>query len=219
MKGASCYCGGLWLGAVNASVKMAERIGDKAFATEWRPIAAAAGKAFEEKLWNGTNYRLDTDGESPDALFVDGLFGIWFAGICGLKNLIPPDHYRTHLNKTYQRNFVESGRGFGAVNISGWNQAALKQVEDSNFATEECQLSEILFGLNLSFAGQLLDAGLKQEANELLNCLYAAVYGKFGLWFRSPAAWTKDARFRAIINLRPLIIWALIANSPDSRQS
>ncbi len=209
MKGPSCYCGGLWLGAVNAAVKMAGQIGDEAFAAEWTPLAVSARKSFEEKLWNGTNYRLDTDGGSPDALFVDGLFGIWFAGICGLTDLISAEHYRKHLKKVYQRNFAEYGGKVGAINITGWKRAG--QSAESNFNTKECQRSEILFGLNLSFAGQLLDAGLKQEANTLLDCLYSTAYKKFGLWFQSPAAWTEDARFRAIINFRPLIIWALIS--------
>ncbi|MGE4488851.1 MAG: GH116 family glycosyl hydrolase [Kiritimatiellales bacterium] len=214
MKGPSSYCSGLWLGAVNAAVKMAERTGDIDFVKEWQPIASAAGKSFEEKLWTGTNYRLDTEGDSPDALFIDELFGIWYARMCGLTDLVPEEHYRAHLAKVYERNFAVRPNRVGAVNISGWKSPSSDDGEDNNFATRDSQRTEVLYGLNLSFTGQLLDAGLKAQADTLIDTLYSTVYGKFGLWFQSPAALTEDGRFRAIINFRPLIIWAL-AKSPD----
>ncbi|MGE4488850.1 MAG: GH116 family glycosyl hydrolase [Kiritimatiellales bacterium] len=217
MKGPSCYCGGLWLGAISAAVKMAGRIRDHEFLEKWEPMADTARRSFEEKLWTGTHYRLDADGDSPEALFADGMFGIWFSRLCGLADLIPDEHYREHLRKVYHRNFYDANRELGAVNITGWQQAS--QAGESNFNTDECQRGEVLYGLNLSLAGQLRDAGLAAESDELLDCLYRTVYGKFGLWFRSPAAWTRDARFRAVFNLRPLIIWAMvkgnsIANAP-----
>jgi len=209
MKGVSSYCGGLWLAAIHAAVRMAERVGDDAFAAFWRERARNARAAFDAKLWNGRAYRFDTHGESPDALFIDALFGIWYGRLCGLRNLVPEDHYRAALRHMYERNVrgFHGGR-FGGANIVDWGRSE-HEGEESAFTTRECQISEVLCGLNISFAGQLLDAGLKQEAFELLHTVYSIVYDRFGLWFRTPAAWTADGRFRAILNLRPLIVWAL----------
>ncbi len=209
MKGPSSYCGGLWLAAINAAAKLAERLSDTDFLDTWAPRAENARSAFTDRLWTGTRYRFDTDGESPDALFIDALFGIWYGRLCGLRDLVPEEHYREHLANTYQTNVasVDGGR-LGGANITGWAPAKAEG-ELSSFRTQGCQISEVLSGLNISFACQLLDAGLREEAFGVLQAVHDVVYREFGLWFRTPAAWTRDGRFRAILNLRPLVIWAL----------
>jgi len=208
MKGVSCYCGGLWLAALHAALRMAERCGDDAFVQYWRRRAEKARESFDRRLWNGAAYRFDTDGESPDALFIDALFGVWYGRLCGLRNLVPEAHYRATLRRIYERNVRDfHGGRFGGANITGWGRGP-HAGEENEFQTRECQVSEVLYGLNVSFAALLLDAGMEKEAFDLLHTLYSVVYERFGLFFRSPAAWTPDGRFRAIMNLRPLVIWA-----------
>ncbi len=214
MKGVSSYCGGLWLAALHAALDLAERLGDREYTAEWTERARAARAAFDEKLWNGRAYRFDTDGETPDALFIDALFGIWYGRLCGLRDLVPEERYRRSLERVYAENVrgFHGGR-FGGVNIVGWGRTA-HEGEETTFVTRDCQISEVLCGLNISFAGQLLDAGFEKEAFELLRAIYGVVYERFGLWFRTPAAWTVAGRFRAILNLRPLVVWALEFERP-----
>ena len=209
MKGPSSYCGGLWMAALGAAVKMAGMLDDHRFVSAWGPRSESAAKAFDERLWNGEQYRFDTEGHSPDALFIDALFGIWYGRLCGLRNLLPEDRYRAHLLRVYEYNVLafDDGR-LGGANITGWHPPVRKNAE-SAFNTGDCQISEVLSGLNISFACQLMDAGLDEEAMHVLGVVYNVVYREFGLWFRTPAAWTRDGRFRAIMNLRPLVVWAL----------
>jgi non-lysosomal glucosylceramidase len=222
MKGVSLYCGGLWMSALRAASAMAERLGDRDAARRWGEKADAARDVFEHRLWTGAQYRFDTDGYCSEALFVDGLFGPWMARQCGLEGLADPDRMKTHLREVYRRNFEERDRRVGAVNIVGWKQPGPVCEGETAFNTIDCQKNEILYGLNLSFAGQLYAAGLEKEAETLLNCLYDTVYGAFELWFQTPSAWTEDGRFRAVLNLRPLVVWALVhpgAKSQSPRAS
>ena len=64
-------------------------------------------------------------------------------------------------------------------------------------------------GINLAFACHLAVEGMEKEAFRLLEAVYRIVYKEKGLWFRTPAAWNANGDFRAIMNLRPLVIWAM----------
>ncbi|MCK5802549.1 MAG: hypothetical protein KAI66_06935 [Lentisphaeria bacterium] len=209
MTGPSAYCGGLWISAVNGAMKLAGRLQDHEFTRTWSTVATTGPAAFEDKLWDGEKYRFDTDGPFSKTIFVDALFGVWYGRICGLKDLLADERVRASLLLAYQRNFREFHDGaYGARNISGDARDSEEEGARSMFNTTGCQVEEILSGLNMSFAAQLLDRGCRQEAFEVLKALHDVIYRRFGLWFRTPAAWTAQGEFRAILNLRPLIIWA-----------
>jgi non-lysosomal glucosylceramidase len=210
MIGPSAYCGALWLNAVRAAVALAQRIGDVDFVTEWEPVAESARCAFDARLWAGDRYRYDADGPSADALFVDALFGEWFARHCGLGGALPDAQYRRHLQTVFEHNVEPYDQGRrGAVNVTGWNYPEPANAVESAFQTRGVQVREVLSGLNMSFALQLMDAGLHEEGMRVLEAVRRVIYREYGLWFRTPAAWTLHEQFRAIMNLRPMIIWAL----------
>ncbi|MBN2452505.1 MAG: glucosylceramidase [Lentisphaeria bacterium] len=209
MTGPSSYCGGLWLAALHAALDLAQRTGDTEFLQHWGPRAAQAREAFDRKLWDGRKYRLDTAGPFRNCTFLDGLFGIWYGHLCGLGPLLPPAHHRSALEAVWESNVAAFHDGqWGGRNVQGMDTDAEGGPETA-FATRGCQVEEVLSGLNMSFAAQLLALGMAERGMTLLHTLYDVIYQRCGLWFRTPAAWTADGRFRAIMNLRPLVIWAI----------
>lgn len=209
LSGASAYSASLWMGALAAGAKMATALGEADRAGEYSQLLAKAQTAMEAKLWAGTHYRLDTGGENTEALFLEQLFGIWYAALCGLGDLLPAGRMRTALKTLHDHNFVQSPTpARGAVNLFA---AEVVQSSDREtlFNPEQSQVREMLSGINISFACQLLTAGLEAEALAVLEAVYRTIYEEKGLWFRTPAAWNERGDFRAIMNLRPLVVWAL----------
>ncbi len=209
MRGPSAYCGGLWLAALRAGAALAERAGDAAAAGQWAQQAERAAAAFDRQLWNGDRYRLDTAGPFSEAQFIDALFGLWYARLCGLGSLLPEEHLRASLLAAYRGNVAGFHEGrFGGRNILT-AEAGGNDSPETLFATKGCQVEEVLSGLNMSFAGHLLACGQRDEALAVLAALHDVIYRRYGLWFRTPAAWRDDGVFRAIMNLRPLVIWGV----------
>jgi uncharacterized protein (DUF608 family) len=71
------------------------------------------------------------------------------------------------------------------------------------------QTDEALVGINFSVANQMAAYGLSNEAERVLKTMHDMLYGNREMWFRTPAALSCNApTFRAVVNLRPLCIWA-----------
>jgi non-lysosomal glucosylceramidase len=207
MKGASAYCGGLWLAALRATAAFADRVRDQAGAAKWREMSRRAEAAFDRLLWNGEYYRVDTDGEFSDALFSEQMFGPALARMYGLGDVVPAEHAVGALQCIYQRNFLEAGKGRGALSVTSL------EFDSSLYAPEGevgLQWDEILIGFNYSLAAQLRVYGLENECRNLMTTL-ADELGKIrGLMFRTPAAFEPDRpQFRSQMNMRPLGVWML----------
>jgi non-lysosomal glucosylceramidase len=209
MRGPSAYCGGLWVAALRAGSILAAQAGDAEIAARWGNQATRAAEAFDRHLWAGDRYLLDTDGPFREAVFIDALFGLWYGHVCGFGALVPEERLRACLRVTYTGNVA----GFEDGQYGGRNILTQTESDDDSpeslYATKGCQVEEILSGLNMSFAGHLLAYGLREEGLAVLKSLQDVIYRRYGLWFRTPAAWTADGRFRAILNLRPLVIWGV----------
>lgn len=204
-EGPSAYCNSLWLGSLAAATQMATRLQEYAWEAKCRRQLKKATAAFEATLWNGACYHADRDSAYRQAVFIEQLFGVGYASLCGLGELLPRERIEKALRTVFARNHVP---GLGVRNFSGLPEAG-EAVGDTVFNPADCQTHEILSGINMAFAGHLQQSGLKREAMAVLSSLHEAIYRGKGLWFRTPAAWNGDGDFRAIMNLRPLVIWAL----------
>ncbi len=207
MRGISAYCGGLWLSALRATAALAEKARDPVAAKRWRAMSATAEPAFEDALWAGTHFRVDSDGTFRDAVFAEQMYGPATARMLGLGDTVDPDKARTALATIYRRNFIEAGAGRGLVAITS---AAHSSELYAPKGEEGLQWDEILVGFNYSFAAQLRVFGMEEECRTLMAALARELGPQRGLHFRTPAALhpTKPL-FRAQMNLRPLGIWAL----------
>ena len=214
MTGPSSYCGGLWITALLAAANLAEEVGESGLAEAWRQQADQASIAYNDRLFNGRWFRVDSDGPFSEACFIEQLFGPFLARRLGLGDIVPADRARSALRSVFNMNFLEAGGGEGTVSLSGIPRSAMSLLphqEDTSFQTAEIQP-----GFNFSFAAQLEAWGLDEEADELRRALHRELYEKRNLVFQTPAAFDRGRMTcRAVLNMRPLASWWLV---PGNRQ-
>ncbi len=206
MTGPSSYCGGLWIAALLAAAELAEEAGATCLAEDWKNQAGRAAVAYNERLFNGKWFRVDTDGPFSDACFIEQLFGPFLARRLGLGDIVPRSSAESALRTIYERNFLEAGGGEGAVSLTGIPDdamALLPHQEDTSFQTAEIQP-----GFNFSYAAQLESWGLSSEADMLRRALCRELHEKRNLVFQTPAAFDRGRQTcRAVLNMRPLAAW------------
>ena len=212
MRGPSSYCGGLWLAALGAAAVLARRRGETEPAMVWEAMREQGRAAFDSSLWTGGYYRFDRDSPYADAVFIEQLFGPWFADLLGLPPVVPREKARRALQTILAKNYSEEG----VANISGFAHeiaaGAAKYGDPMN------QSSEVLTGINYSLACQLWHYGLESESAQVLRAVHDQLYKDRGLWFRTPAAYDPgQPTFRAILNMRPLVLWALLFDRAAER--
>ena len=214
MAGPSSYCGGLWIAALLAGAVLAAEAGEPALAAAWRAQAARATDAFDDRLWNGAWFRVDTDGPLSGACFIEQLLGPFLARRLDLGDVVPDDHARRALRTIYERNFLDAGGGEGAVSLTGIDDAArvaLPHQEDPSFQTAEIQP-----GFNFSLAAQLEAWGLAKEADTLRTALHRELYERRNLAFQTPAAFDRGTTTcRAVLNMRPMAAWWMAPGPPN----
>lgn len=206
MKGPSSYCGGLWIAALRAGARMAEEAGDDETASKWAAQGAQATGAFVSRLYNGSWFRVDTDGPLSEACFIEQLLGPFLARRFGLGDIVEPAIARQALLAIYENNFLDAGKGEGAVSLACIPLNAsdhLPHKDDTSFQTAEIQP-----GFNFSLAAQLEEWDLGSEADNLRKALHRELHVKRNLVFQTPAAIdTSSNTCRAILNMRPLSVW------------
>jgi non-lysosomal glucosylceramidase len=83
----SAYCGSLWLGALQACVRMAEHMGEPTQVQHYAQLLSSARHVFTEKLWTGDYYKFDERRtKRNDTIMADQLCGVWYAGACCLSD-------------------------------------------------------------------------------------------------------------------------------------
>ncbi len=206
MTGPSSYCGGLWIAALLAAARLAEAAGESSLAEDWNGQADRATVAYNERLFNGKWFRVDTDGPFSEACFIEQLFGPFLARRLGLGDIVPRSSAESALKTIYERNFLAAGGGEGAVSLAGIPDDAMSLLphqEDTSFQTAEIQP-----GFNFSYVAQLESWGLSDEADVIRRALYRELYERRNLVFQTPAAFDRGLpTCRAVLNMRPLAAW------------
>ncbi|QZZ18928.1 bile acid beta-glucosidase [Leptothermofonsia sichuanensis E412] len=132
LQGVSAYCGGLWLAALEAAIAIG-RILESADLSDlnsesdlssgsdnsrqnpnletqnalaqFQSWLDQARPIYQEKLWNGQYYRLDSNSGS-DVVMADQLCGQFYARLLNLPDIVPPDCAQTALKTIYNACFV-----------------------------------------------------------------------------------------------------------------
>ncbi|CAD5176314.1 unnamed protein product [Musa acuminata subsp. malaccensis] len=202
--GISAYCGCLWLAALQAAAAMAEHLGDWAFAEKCKIKFLKAKPVFEAKLWNGSYFNYDSGNSSNScSIQADQLAGQWYTASSQLPPLFDEIKIRNTLQTIFEFNVMKvSGGRMGAVN--GMNP---------NGKVDECcmQSREIWTGVTYSLAATMLLHGMDHEAFTTAEGIFTGGWSEegFGYWFQTPEGWTIDGRYRSLIYMRPLAIWAM----------
>ncbi|MCX7593854.1 MAG: GH116 family glycosyl hydrolase [Fischerella sp.] len=211
LQGVSAYCGGLWLAALEAAIAICdvlltnrrgtentrELVEQKSIYEVWlkqsRPI-------YEEKLWNGQYYRLDSESGS-DVVMADQLCGQFYARLLGLPDLVPSDRALSALKTVYNACFLKFYNGrFGAAN-------GLRP-DGSPENPQATHPLEVWTGINFGLAAFMMQMGMKDEAINVTATVVRQIYEN-GLQFRTPEAITAVGTFRASTYLRAMAIWAI----------
>ncbi|MGH1396269.1 MAG: GH116 family glycosyl hydrolase [Trichormus sp.] len=208
LQGVSAYCGGLWMAALEAAIAISDiliqnqpnsekLLSQKSIYENW---LAQSLPIYQEKLWNGKYYRLDSASGS-DVVMADQLCGQFYAGLLNLPEIVPSDRAISALRTVYDACFLKFYNGqFGAANGV--------RPDGSPENPKATHPLEVWTGINFGLAAFLAQMGMKDEALRLTQAVVEQIYSN-GLQFRTPEAITPVGTFRASTYLRAMAIWAI----------
>lgn len=217
LKGVSAYCGGLWIAALEAAIAIAniliahypplsqlpetpELESIQATIDLYQQYLEQARPVYQDQLWNGQYYRLDSESGS-DVVMADQLCGQFYAQLLGLPDIVPAECAQSALKTVYESCFLKFHNAqFGAAN--GVQLDGTPQNPDATHPLE------VWTGINFGLAAFLIQQGMKEEAFKLTEVVVRRVYEN-GLQFRTPEAITAAGTFRASHYLRAMAIWAV----------
>ena len=209
LQGVSAYCGGLWLAALEAAIAISKILTNRRGAEDaevevqgsiYQGWLSQSKPIYQEKLWNGEYYRLDSDSGS-DVVMADQLCGQFYARLLSLPDIVPSDRALSALTKVYDSCFLKFQNGkFGAAN--GVLPNGLPENPNSTHPLE------VWTGINFGLAAFLVQMDRKNEAMQLTEAVVSQIYDN-GLQFRTPEAITANGTFRASTYLRAMAIWGI----------
>ncbi len=201
MRGASAYCGSLWLASLKAAVRMAEKLGDREAKEKYQEWYDKAQSSFLKQLWNGQYFNYDTESPYKSNIMADQLAGQWYANLTGLGDLVPKEMTRKSLQAIFKFDVMGFQNGeMGAVNGMNADGTPIKDNEQSE---------EVWSGTTLALASFFKSEAMMDEAYKTAWGVYNVVYVKKGYWFRTPEAWDHTGNFRASMYMRPQAVWAM----------
>jgi non-lysosomal glucosylceramidase len=112
LQGVSAYCGALWIAALEAAIAIGQILETSPIPYSSSPTLqfqswlTQSSPIYQEKLWNGQYYRLDSDSGS-NIVMADQLCGQFYARLLQLPDVVPEDCARTALQTIYDTCFVK----------------------------------------------------------------------------------------------------------------
>ncbi len=220
LQGVSAYCGGLWLAALEAAIAIGNILSSfppdhplgelldsplneppiqDAIAT-YQTWLEQSRPIYQEKLWNGQYYRLDSDSGS-DVVMADQLCGQFYVRLLGLPDIVPNESALTALKTIYEACFLKFHNG----QLGAANGVKLDGSPENPDATHPL---EVWTGINFGLAAFLVQMGMQPEAFQMTEVVVRQIYDN-GLQFRTPEAITAVNTFRASHYLRAMAVWAI----------
>jgi non-lysosomal glucosylceramidase len=213
LQGVSAYCGGLWIAALEAAIAIGQLLqqsdpanlqslapNSQSLISTYQTWLTQSRPLYQEKLWNGQYYRLDS-GSGSDVVMADQLCGQFYARLLKLPDVVPTDCVRSALEAVYEACFLKFHDGkFGAANGV--------RPDGSPVNPKDTHPLEVWTGINFGLAAFLVQMGMKDEAFQITEAVVRQVYEN-GLQFRTPEAITSAGTFRASHYLRAMAIWLI----------
>lgn len=208
MRGLSTYAGAFCLAAWAGMERVARGLGHDEDSRLFADLKVKASNSLNT-LWSGEYYLTNNEGKYGRAVMADALFGLFYASLMGLPDLVEHDRICRHLKAVYRYSFQNYAGGcVGPLLVSEPNRLHYEQ--DGG---QELQVNEVLVGAAWMYVAMAYHYGLKSEADHVASVLRGMIYDGTGLQFRTPAAWNKDGQYRAPLNMRPLAVWLLAIKS------
>jgi non-lysosomal glucosylceramidase len=199
--GESAYTGSLYLAALKATARIADKLGEPATAADYDALEKRAAAAYVKKLWTGDYFRYDVKGQDVEAVMAEQLAGQWYAGLTGLGDLVPKPMRLSALRKVYATNVLQFAHGqMGAINGIA---------PDGTPLHTNPQIDEVWTGATFAVASHMLSEGLTEEGFATAKGVYNVVWRDRGYFFRTPEAYDANGLYRASMYMRPGSIWAM----------
>jgi len=200
MFGYASYLLSQWLCTMASARDASVELKDDLAAQRYEHLLAATRQRMEEKLWNGSYYRLfadpahsDAHGDAGEGCLTDQLAGQWAAHSSGLGSLLPAERIHVALRTILSRNFTPS---VGLKNCGFRADGGLGDVDRDIWGD---QANTTWTGVELAFASLLLYEGMYDEGMTVVKNVNAR-YRKNGLYwnhqefgghyFRPMSAWS-----------------------------
>jgi non-lysosomal glucosylceramidase len=199
--GESAYSGSLYLAALKATARIAEKVGEPVKARAYDALFAKAQAAFQKKLWNGSYFNYAVKGEDTSAIQAEQLAGQWYADLTGLGQIVPIEQSHSALKKVYDFNVMKfAGGEMGAINGIGAEGALLH---------ENPQVEEVWTGTTFAVASHMIAEGMTAQGFATAKGINNVVWRDRGYFFRTPEAYDIHGMYRASMYMRPASIWAM----------
>lgn len=107
-KGVHAYCGGLYIAACSASAAISKLCGDEEASDRFTALAQRAQRVYVALLWNGRYLDYDSSqSEHHDSIMADMLAGQWWARVCRLPPVLPPQQALSCYRTIFEYNVVK----------------------------------------------------------------------------------------------------------------
>ncbi len=181
MYGAASYVSSLWLAALSYAVAAAAELGDSENEARYTEILLKGAAAFEDKLWNGSYFRLYNDkggprGDTDEGCLTDQIIGRWAMHFVGTDELLDTVHVRKALRTVLERCYQ---RDYGLLNCRWPGDTFLHPVDENCWSD---QANTCWTGVELAFASFLLYEGFARDAFQVIRNVDNR-YRKAGMYF------------------------------------
>ncbi len=171
-RGTSSYVAGIWLATLKIGAEMAKTVGDRSFAKECNDRLERGIVAFQNKLWNGSYYRLWSDTSAhrvSEVCLSNQLMTVWCTRVVGLDDVLPAPNINSALDRVERLNMGSTAYGLtNGVNPDG------TPYETTVGGTNDFP-KHIFFGESLCAAMTFIYHGRRSIGLEIARRLYFAV--------------------------------------------
>ncbi|KAK1440393.1 hypothetical protein QVD17_06218 [Tagetes erecta] len=189
--------------ALQAASALAAEVGDKG-CEDYFWVKFQKAKAVYDKLWNGSYFNYDdSNGRASTSIQADQLAGQWYARACGLFPIVDEEKARSALEKVYKFNVMKVGNG---------KRGAINGMLPSGQVDMSCMQSrEIWTGVTYGVAAGMIHEDMADMAFQTASGVYETGWSEQGggYSFQTPEAWDINGKYRSLVYMRPLAIWAM----------
>lgn len=206
--GPSAWLEGMYLGALEAGIEMADFLGDRV-AGLWRELLASGKRYLREQLFRGTHFAQNIDlhdraavdrfgaaetywnAEAGEIKYqigegceIDQLLGQWHTDILGLAKLFDPEQTAAALETLWQNNYRRTMRDF----VNPWRIFALNDESATVMCTYPAgtrkpaipvpYCEESMNGFEYALAGLMLAEGKTEEGLAIVRAVRARYNGE-----------------------------------------
>lgn len=191
MYGPSSFVASQWLAALAYAAEAAREIGEDEVAETYEDVLGQAKDRFEEKLWNGSYYRLynNKDGavktganaagkvaDIDEGCLADQAIGQWATHFTGVEPVLKPARVRKALRSVIRQCFKD---GYGLRNCRWPGESFLADVAETCWSDQH---NTVWSGVELAFASFLIYEGMVKDGLRIVKTVDDR-YRKFGLYF------------------------------------